>query len=186
MQLDSDAFSSGQIGSKIWLAEHFELAVSHFQLKNPLRICLIGGWYGLTNLILQTRNNIKILHIRSIDIDETACQIADKINEHWVFRNWQFKSIVADANEFDYSNYDCIINTVVEHIDSTVWFEKIPNGSLVALQSNNMKHQDHVYNHQNLKEFDKAFTLSDTYFLGQKDFIYPDWSFKRYMKIGLK
>ncbi len=186
MQLDVDAFSSGQIGSKIWLAEHLESAISHYQLTNPLRICLIGGWYGITNFILQSRNKIKILHVRSIDVDETACEIADQINEHWVSRNWQFKSVVADANTFDYTNYDCIINTVVEHIDSYDWFERIPKGSLVVLQSNNMKHDDHVHNHRNIKEFDNSFLLSNTFFLDQKDFMYPDWNFKRYMKIGIK
>jgi hypothetical protein len=186
MDVDKDAFSSGQIGSKIWLAEHIESAVSHYQLKNPLRICMIGGWYGLLNFILQTRNGIKILHVRSVDVDNTACQIADVINEYWVSRNWQFKSIVSDANAFDYDNYDCVINTVVEHIDSNLWFEKIPKGSLVVLQSNNMKHEDHIHNHKSLKDFDNSYNFSDTFFLGQKDFMYPNWNFKRYMKIGIK
>lgn len=186
MNVDKDAFSSGQIESKIWLAENLELAVAHYNLVNPLRILLIGGWYGLANLILRVRNNIPVLHTRSIDIDEEACVTADIINEHWVSKNWQFKSIVADANTFDFSNFDCIINTVVEHIKSDEWFEHIPKGTLVALQSNNMIHADHVNTHSSLLNFDKAYPLTDTFFLKSKDIRYPDWNFKRYMKIGLK
>ena len=186
MQFDVDAFSSGQVGSKIWLAENFENAIKHYQINQPLKILLVGGWYGLTNFILQSRNNLKILFVRSIDLDEHACAIADTINEYWLSKNWQFKSIVADANIFDYNDYDCIINTSVEHIDSLDWFKRIPQGKLVALQSNNMPHHDHVHNHSTLKEFDSSFPLSDTFFLKFKDFRYPDWNFKRYMKIGLK
>ena len=186
MQLDKDAFSSGQIESKIWLAEHLEAAVEHYNYVNPLRVLLIGGWYGLANLILRTRNKLPILHVRSIDIDKESCDNADIVNEYWVSKNWQFKSIVADANTFDYNNFDCIINTVVEHIDSDAWFNSIPNGALVALQSNNMVHRDHVNTHAKLSEFDKAYPLKDTFFLKSKDIRYPDWSFKRFMKIGLK
>jgi hypothetical protein len=186
MQLADDAFSSSQIESKIWLAENLERAIEHYHLANPLRILLIGGWYGLANLILRTRNKIPVLHVRSIDIDQESCNNADIINECWVSKNWQFKSIVADANKFDCSNFDCIINTVVEHIECDDWFENIPAGSLVALQSNNMTHKDHVNIHSSLSNFDKAYPLKDTFFLKSKDIRYPTWSFKRFMKIGLK
>ena len=36
MQLDKDAFSSGQIESKIWLAEHLEAAVEHYNYVNKI------------------------------------------------------------------------------------------------------------------------------------------------------
>jgi hypothetical protein len=46
MLLDKDAFSSGQIGSKIWLAEELETVVKHYQTQGlfmqPLRILLLG------------------------------------------------------------------------------------------------------------------------------------------------
>lgn len=186
MYLDSDAFTSGQIESKIWLAENLEQAIDHYNIANPLRILLIGGWYGLANIIIRVRNKLPVLHIRSIDIDEAACENADKLNEYWVSKNWQFKSIVADANKFDYSNYDCIINTVVEHIEINDWFERIPQGVLVALQSNNMVHKDHVNIHAKLSDFDQNYPLTNTFFLKSKDIRYPEWSFKRFMKIGVK
>ena len=190
MLLDKDAFSSGQVGSKIWLAGHLEHAVYHYQqlglFENPLKILLVGGWYGVTNFILQCRQNLKIETIRSIDIDPTACENADLFNEYWVWQDWTFKAIVHDANTFKYSGFDIVINTSVEHIDSLDWFYAIPDGTLVALQSNDMPHDDHVHNHSTLDEFSDTFRLSDTVHVSSKDFIYPDWKFKRFMKIGVK
>ena len=74
----------------------------------------------------------------------------------------------------------------IEHIESLDWFYAIPDGTLVALQSNDMPHDDHVHNHSTLDEFSNIFRLSDTVHVSSKDFIYPDWKFKRFMKIGVK
>ncbi len=190
MDLDKDAFSSGQIGSKIWLAEILEDCVLdlNFQglLNQPLKIVTIGGWYGLINFILQTRNILNIDYIRSIDIDASACTNADLLNEHWVWQNWKFKALCRDANDFEYFDFDIIINSSVEHIPTKQWWDNIPENKLVLLQSNNMIHDDHVHNHHNLQEFSNDFTLTKTLFEGEKLFQYNDWSFTRFMKVGIK
>jgi hypothetical protein len=49
-----------------------------------------------------------------------------------------------------------------------------------------MDHDDHVFNHHSLEEFSNEFQLTDTFFLGEKEFNYTDWSFIRFMKIGIK
>jgi hypothetical protein len=35
-------------------------------------------------------------------------------------------------------------------------------------------------------DFDEDYFLTETYSVTQKEFKYPDWSFKRFMKIGIK
>lgn len=190
MHLDKDAFSSGQIGSKIWLAEILEDIVLdlHFQglLTQPLNIVTIGGWYGLLNFVLRTRNILNIDYLRSIDIDQAACDNADLLNEFWVWQNWKFKALCRDANNFEYFDFDIIINSSVEHIPSKQWWENIPEGKLVVLQSNDMIHDDHVHNHCNLQEFSEDFPMTRVLFEGEKLFEYDDWSFIRFMKIGIK
>lgn len=188
MLLDKDAFSSGQILSKLWLAEELERVVYSREIVNPLSILALGGWYGIHHLILKIRSNIEIKQYRNLDIDAMACEQADLLNEAWVWQNWQFKSICADANNYDYScdNYDLIINTSVEHIESKRWFEKIPNNTLIVLQSNNMSHDDHCHNHHSLNDFVNDFPLTFYYFKGEKLFEYPEWCFKRFMIIGRK
>lgn len=186
--MNYDAFSSGQILSKIWLAERLENVIEYNDLSQPRKILCLGGWYGLTNFILRTRNNIKIEKFRSLDIDQEACNIADKINNSWEWQQWQFKSICDDANMYSYEleDFDTVINTSVEHIETTDWFDLIPNGALVALQSNDMPHEDHAANHHSLKEFVDSFPLNENLFQGEKLFQYTDWSFRRFMIIGIK
>ncbi len=186
MNLDKDAFSSGQIGSKIWLATELEECVKKFNINHPLKISIIGGWYGVLNFILQSRNNLNIDCVRTIDIDKVACDNADLLNEYWVWQNWKFKSICADANQIPYFDYNCVINCAVEHIPTLEWWENIPEGTLVVLQSNNMDHEDHVFNHENLDQFNNDFATTETFYLGEKEFKYTDWSFIRFMKIGIK
>lgn len=190
MNLHKDAFSSGQITSKIWLAEELENAVTYYKKRslfvNPLKIVIVGGWYATTNFILQCRGNLEILSVTSIDIDEDAVKNANLLNENWVWKYWKFKSIVADANSFDYSAFDIVINTSIEHIDSKKWFDLIPEGKLCAFQSNDMDKDDHPCVYKSLKEFSDNFPLNDTVFKNEIGFVYPDWKFKRFMKIGIK
>lgn len=187
MHLDQDAFTSGQILSKLWLAESLEQVVEINDLNRDLKILNLGGWYGILHFILKARNKIKIANWRSLDIDHEACAISDSINETWVWQNWKFKSIVGDANLFKYTdNVDIVINTSVEHMESKQWFDNIPEGILVVLQSNDLSHDDHVHNHRSLEEFVKAFPLTEIFFHGQKLFQYDNTSFKRFMLIGTK
>jgi hypothetical protein len=188
MILDKDAFSSGQVLSKTWLAEELERAVIDADLRLPLSILCLGGWYGITNFILRSRSSIEIEKFRSVDLDQDACNMADKLNEAWVWQNWQFKSVCHDANTFSYTGeeFNTVINTSVEHIESKQWFDNIPAGTLVALQSNNMQHDDHCHNHRSLAEFQLDFPLTATFYEGEKTFNYPNWNFTRFMIIGLK
>lgn len=188
MHLDRDAFASGQILSKLWLAETLERILDLHSDHREYRILNLGGWYGILHFILKTRNQIKIKSWRSLDIDTVSCEIADQINETWVWQNWKFKSINDDANTFKYDSddFDLIINTSVEHMESSQWFKNIPSKKLVVLQSNDMPHDDHVSNHETLDQFCDKFHLSDFMFRGQKTFQYDDISFKRFMIIGVK
>lgn len=136
--------------------------------------------------MLRTRNNIEILTIRSYDVDSKCEAIADMINENWVYHNWQFKAHTEDCNLLIPTNVDLIINTSTEHFDSMDWFYRIPNGTVVAIQGNNMLHDDHVIHSSNLIEFKRLFPLKEFLFEGTKEFNYPSWSFTRFMIIGVK
>lgn len=182
--MDLEAFSSGQVISKIWLTQELEPVARKY--ADPARIVLVGGWYGILNLMLRIRSNMNIESVRSVDIDANACATADKINDTWVWQNWKFKAIHADANYYDYADANLIINTSVEHIDTQKWFDNIPSGCLVALQSNDMQHDDHCHNHESLDDFKNDFTLSEILYSGTKHFEYPDWGFNRFMIIGRK
>lgn len=180
MDIDKDAFSSGQISSKIWLCEELEKLI-----ENVDRINIYGGWYGLTSFLLLSRGKIKVRQVRSFDIDPSCEKIADTINENWVINDWTFKAFTADCSSMK-EPADIVINTSTEHFVTLKWFENIPTGTWVVLQGNNMKHEDHYDISDNLHDFTKKFNLSTVYYSGEKRFVYPDWEFIRYMLIGIK
>ena len=181
MKIDKDAFSSGQIGSKIWLCEELEKLFDHID-----SIWIYGGWHGITAFLLRSRNNISIKEIRSIDCDSGCEALADMINENWVYQNWQFKAVTDDCNTLVPNGVDLIINTSTEHFRSTDWWNNVPNGTTVALQGNNMVHDDHYIHSNCLQDFVTQFPVNKMLYKGEKQFVYPDWQFTRYMVIGVK
>lgn len=189
MQIDKDAFSSGQVLSKLWLAEKLENYLEINQkINQEFNILALGGWYGILHFILRCRSKIKISSYRNLDIDPSVADISEGINEAWLWQNWKFKTVTVDANDYEYSidQHNLIINTSVEHIDSKKWFNNIPESALVILQSNDMEHSDHSSNHTSLENFVSDFSLSEIFYTGQKLFQYDQNSFRRFMLIGRK
>lgn len=183
MKVDPNSFSSGQISSKIWMCEEMEKLFPRIPA-----IWIYGGWYGLASFILHTRGRIDIDSIYSYDADPACRPVADAMNENWVWKNWKFKAFTIDCNYLEPYVYhpDCIINTATEHFDSDMWFHKIPKGTIVVLQSNNMPHEDHQFCVNSLDEFKSKYKLSELLYEGTLDFNYPSWSFTRFMLIGYK
>ena len=182
-ELDKDVFSSGQVTSKLWLCEELEKLYDRID-----HIWIYAGWYGMTAFLLKARNNIDIKKIRSFDIDPSCEQLADRINENWVFQEWAFKAYTSDCNHIQpaIGAPDLIINTATEHFDSKEWWDKIPAGMPVVLQGNNMHHEQHVVYTGSLADFVNLYPLSKLQYAGQKDFKYETWGFSRFMVIGIK
>ncbi len=181
MNVDKDAFSSGQVGSKIWLCEELEKTKWTSNLTY-----IYGGWHGITAFLLLSRGKFFVNKIRSLDIDPACEPVADMINENWVWQDWKFKAFTQDCNNYEGQYGDLIINTSTEHFDSLDWFNNIKKGTRVVLQGNNMPHDDHVIHFNNQDDFADYYKLSQVAFLGSKQFVYPDWQFTRFMIIGIK
>ncbi len=186
--IEGDAFSSGQIGSKIWLCESIE------SLNLPKQIIwLYGGWYATANFLLRMRGRIPVEYTRSFDIDPRATFMASMINENWVWIN-EFKAFTVDCNDINFSELgqfetvvpSLIINTSTEHFDSFAWFENIPNGIRLVLQCNDLDHDDHLFHVNSQQDMQKLFPLSKIELSDQLTFRYPTSEFTRYMLIGLK
>ena len=202
----SDALSWGQLKSKRWLVEKLE------ELDIPLgTIFLCAGWYGtLAAMLFQSKCSIG--KIRSFDIDESCAEIADTINRKHVKNNYQFKASTLDIMNFEYSvapapsdgtigNFyyntiasnkvikmkdkpDTFINTSCEHIENfTEWYDKIPDGRLVVLQSNNFFNvEEHVNCVRNPIEFASQSPMTDCLYTGVLEL--PKYN--RFMRIGYK
>lgn len=179
-----DAFSNGQIDSKLWLCRELEA----LNLTNKQKIWILGGWQGVAAFLLLSREKLPIKNIRSFDIDPACEPIADLLNENWVFKEWMFKAVTRDGNLLDYSYDppDIVINTSCEHFDSMDWFNKIPPGTLVALQSNNLQHDEDTVSINSIEEMKSMYSIAHVLFAGQLRFVYADKEFVRFMLIGTR
>jgi hypothetical protein len=187
--VSKDAFSSGQISSKIWLCEQLERSID---FPKPPTVWIYGGWHGITAFLLLARGNMHIGKIRSFDIDPECQPTADILMENWLWKGWAFKAFTADCNAIDPTDGhygdppDIVINSSTEHFTSRDWYHRIPKGTAVVLQSNNMPHDDHHDCYEDLGSFVSDYDLDPLLYSGQLDFEYPTWSFSRYMQIGVK
>ena len=184
VSVNKDAFSSGQISSKLWLCEKLEAV----PFSKPQVIWIYGGWYGILSFLLLSRQRVPIKHIRSFDIDPTCQPIADALLENWVWQEWKFKAFTSDCNTMSFADErpDIVINCSTEHFTCDDWFKSIPTGTMLVIQSNNMQHDDHHSCVSDADHLHRIFPLSQVIYKGNMDFVYPDWQFSRFMIIGRK
>jgi threonine dehydrogenase-like Zn-dependent dehydrogenase len=169
-----DALSTGQLGSKVWLARKLGL-----NIQPQHKILIVGGWIGSLARILF--ENTQAAHITSIDLDEMSNSMARQINAAFDFTAITQDMYVMSPEE--YAKYDVVINTSCEHIsDVKEWVQLLRPGTYVAAQSNNFFSCDQHINCVNSEdELESQLGLSQTNFKGSLDF---PGVYTRYMVIG--
>lgn len=173
------ALNRNQITSKKWLVDTlFDVAG-----KTVRRVCIVGGWYGVLGAMLLHDKRFAIEAVCSVDRDETCKEVADSLNRTHV-ESGTFKSITADMVDLDYraGGYDLVINTSCEHLPAIGdWLKRIPDGMLLALQSNDYYGiEGHVSCVDDLHAFKRQAPLSTVMFEGQMKI----GTYTRFMLIG--
>lgn len=205
----NDAFSQGQIQSKLWIAD----VINELDINLGQTTYVCAGWYGLLSAILFEQCKDRVNKIVSIDIDERAVNPADLLNNKYVIDNSRFKAVTKDIHDLEYRNDDfeatfyqyldhqnykiethemevrratCVINTSCEHIeDFEEWWDEVPDGMLVILQNNNFtEHDDDTVCNTVASEqrWVDQVELDELYYRGTLDL--P--KYKRFMVIGRK
>jgi hypothetical protein len=194
-----DAFSSGQIDSKLWLID----VVSSLRLRcgNTWTLC---GWIGtLGYLMLLKKAELGLASVRSFDIDPHCADLADTLNKMAVSDGWKFKATTLDVNDLRYgdgitylttradgqqrkmpTDADTIINTSCDHMGSDrTWWDSIPSDRLIILQNNDWFENDQHNNSVNdSAEFAKMYPMRELLFSGELNCTL----YKRFMLIGRK
>lgn len=194
-QVARDAFSSGQMGSKIWLCQVLEQMLLSRGVSAPQTVWVYGGWHGVLGFLLLSRQapGVAIERVRSFDIDPAVETPANLLCENWVWREWMFRAFTADCNALKPGeNHEygppptIVINTSVEHFAENTWFENIPAGTIVALQAADFDHHGASAPIRSEAELRAAYPLAEEWFSGAMTFDYGSWSFQRFMAIGRK
>jgi hypothetical protein len=195
-----DAFSRGQVQSKIWLAE--ELQKIRIEHKNVL---ILAGWYGQ---LLQYFRELKFGKVRVVDLDREACLVSDDIfNLHFI-ENYRVKAIRSDINDLiihksgyvlNVENFknpeakifsetfmpDLIVNTSAEHMDErwydAIRFKEFENKPIVVIQSNNLFDvEEHINCVHSIEHMKKKYPMEEILYEGELQLR----GYKRVMLIG--
>jgi hypothetical protein len=107
------------------------------------------------------QSDIPTHYICSVDLDPTCEPIATMMNKIEE-QDGKFKAITCDMCSVPVHG-DVIINTSCEHITQEqyeTWLSRMPKDSLLVLQSNNYKIDEHVRIANNLSEFENQSHLN--------------------------
>ena len=166
-----DALSNYQVESKTWLIDELSKLDKH---ENAL---FIGGWLGISSMWLGRTGVAN--QITNLDLDADAIKFSDKLNS----ANFNYKEgIVSDVDNHSLKEYNMIINTSAEHMTDD-WFERVPKGCTVAIQTNDFHEiTEHINTVNDLESLQKKYKMSEVYYIGVRDCD----RYNRFMIIGKK
>jgi len=186
-----ESFYHGLVKSKLWLCEELETAIYRESLHNPA-LHILGCWDNLLSFMLLTRKPTFYSVVYGYDINPEAIRNADKICDMWKYESPKVYNYVQDVNEYDYSIHtnSIFINCSIDQMDSNNWYNSVPKGSLVCIQTTNMKDPAFPWfikqTTDSLDELVERFKMSNLLYSGVKNIQYESYGYKRYMIIGTK
>ncbi len=191
------ALNKNQIASKTWLINEV------YRAAGPRlgSVYVLGGWKGVLGALMLSDPRLEVERVLSFDIDPACEEVADCMNRSHVPEG-RFKALTGDMYTLDYGDaaFDyvdadgrqqriearpgLVVNTSCEHLeDFAGWYGRIPDGTLLALQSNNMFGVDvHVNCVADVEAFKRQVPLGELLYAGEL----PRKRYTRFMLIGRK
>jgi hypothetical protein len=180
-----------QVGSdhRSLLMERFWAIAMLSKIKNKFgTIYILGSWYGNVALMLLLLNRY-IQFDRIINDDTNAKSLAaGQARLEKLGLDCEIKPMHQDANRLSYNQIGAdglVINLSCHNIKGSRWFDRIPAGTQVVLQTRN-NDPAAVNQFKTFKQFDQTYQLSQTQYQGTLTLQDPDGVYQDYMKIGIK
>ena len=173
------SFTPDLIKSKVWLLT--ELARIAPQVGT---IYVLGSWYGNLGILLALDPIIKYKQLINVETDKKFLQASERIHNHLGMGNTEY--MLKDANDLDYRQLGpdgVVINTSLTDMPGQTWFDRIPEGTLVVLQSRDNDPGNAAHSTQDIID---RFPLSEIIYDGELDLQDPQTEYTRYMVIGVK
>jgi hypothetical protein len=165
------SFESGLILNKLWLIHELKKIQDQFST-----IYILGSWYGNMSILLD-KSSIQYDHIVNVDQDASVVRGAHRI-ARMLHIDDRIEPMVKDANRLNYRQLDqdgLVINCSCHDMENCGWFDHIPNGVLVALQSRDDVDDDL-----------SAYDLSETLYQGSRSAQDPETDYQSLLRIGVK
>ena len=173
------SFTRDLIASKVWLLQ--ELARIAPQVGT---IYVLGSWYGNLGVLLALDPIVKYKKLINVETDPKFLQASERIQDHMGMGNTEY--MLEDANNLDYRQLDpdgVVINTSLTDMEGQAWFDNIPQGTLVVMQSRDHDPGNVAHSTQDIMD---RFPLSEVIYDGKLELEDPETQYTRYMVIGIK
>lgn len=173
------SFTHDLIASKVWLLT--ELAHIAPQVGT---IYVLGSWYGNLGVLLTLDPVIKYKKLINVETDRKFLQASERIQNHLGMENTEY--MLKDANDLNYRQIGkngVVVNTSLTDMQGQSWFDNIPTGTLVVMQSRDHDPGNEAHSTQDILN---RFPLSEIIYDGKLKLEDPETSYTRYMVIGIK
>ena len=173
------SFTHDLITSKVWLLDELARIV-----PNVGAIYVLGSWYGNLGVLLALDPIIQYKRLINVEKNKKFLQASERIQDCLGMDNTEY--MLKDANDLDYrqlGDNGIVINTSLSGMQGQAWFDNIPPGTLVVLQSRDNDPGDAVHSTQDIVD---RFPLSEVIYDGKLKLQDPETAYTRYMVIGVK
>jgi hypothetical protein len=173
------SFTPDLIKSKVWLLT--ELARIAPSVGT---IYVLGSWYGNLGVLLALDPVLKYKQLINVETNKQFLHASERIHDHLGLDNTKY--MLTDANELDYrqlGNNGVVINTSLTDMPGQDWFDHIPAGTLVVMQSRDHDPGNAAHSTQDIID---RFPLNEIIYDGELQLEDPETKYTRYMVIGIK
>lgn len=182
----SGSWTSDLVFSKLWAADQLEKYLRRVGITFVPVAYVLGSWYGNMSTILR-RESLPIGKIIDVDLKPETLELGARMQEIMGYRRIQ--RMVQDANRLDYRQLGVpglVINTSINDMAGTRWFNNIPGGTIVVLQGrgNVSDEANDVFNSP--EEIQDRYLLDRVVYQGIMDLTDPETNYRRSLVIGVK
>lgn len=173
------SFTRDLVASKIWLLT--ELARIAPQVGT---VYVLGSWYGNLGVLLALDPVIKYKKLINVETDRKFLEASRRIHNYLGMNNTEY--MLADANDLDYrqlGDNGIVVNTSLTDMPGQAWFDNMPVGTLVAMQSRDHDPGNDAHSTQDIVN---QYPLSEVIYDGELNLEDPETEYTRYMVIGIK
>ena len=131
--------------------------------------------------------------VNAYDIDPTAIAEAEKITDTWKHEYPKVYNHVMNVDEINFSSCgeeSIFINCSVDQFESTTWYDRIPAGRIVCIQSTDMTDENEPWlvkqSTKDIVELTNRYKVSKLLYGGSRKIEYQSWSYNRFLMIGVK
>ena len=173
------SFTHDLLKSKVWLLT--ELARIAPRVGT---VYVLGSWYGNLGVVLALDPIIRYKRLINVETDPKFLHASERIHNHLGMGNTEY--MLKDANDLDYRQLGrdgVVINTSLTDMPGQAWFDNIPAGTLVVLQSRDNDPGNAAHSTQDIID---RYPLSEIIYDGELRLQDPETAYTRYMVIGIK